>query len=119
LPSFRRVYDLAERVIPAEHHGRKVEREEAQRELLRLAARSHGVGTADDLADYYRMPIRDARPRIAELVEAGELREAKVERWREPAYLHPEARAPGRVEPSPCLSPFAPRGCGRPRPPRP
>src|SRR5262245_62859540 len=32
LPNFTRVYDLAERVIPAEHHGRKVEREEAQRE---------------------------------------------------------------------------------------
>ena len=100
LPNFTRVYDLAERVIPAEHHGRKVEREEAQRELLRLAARSHGVGTAGDLADYYRMPIRDARLRIAELVEAGELRGAKVEGWREPAYLHPEARVARRIEAS-------------------
>src|SRR5258708_24293579 len=78
LPNFARVYDLAERVLPAEHHGRTMTREEAQRELLRLAARSHGLGTANDLADYYRMPIREARERLRELVEAGGLREVRV-----------------------------------------
>ncbi len=108
LPNFTRVYDLAERVIPAEHHSRKLEREEAQRELLRLAARSHGVGTAGDLADYYRMPIRDARQRIAELVEEGKLREVRVEGWREAAYLHPKAKLPGGIEASALLSPFDP-----------
>jgi uncharacterized protein len=108
LPNFARVYDLAERVIPAEHHGRELDREDAQRELLRLAARSHGVGTVGDLADYYRMPIREARQRIAELVEAGELREARVEGWREPAYLHSKARTAERIEASALLSPFDP-----------
>src|SRR5262245_43420279 len=108
LPNFARVYDLAERVIPAEHHGRKVEREEAQRELLRLAARSHGISTAGDLADYYRMRIGEARRRIVELVGAGELREARVEGWREPAYLHPDARIARRIEASALLSPFDP-----------
>jgi uncharacterized protein len=115
LPNFARVYDLAERVIPADHHGRKVEREEAQRELLRLAARSHGIGAAGDLADYYRMPIGEARRRIAELVEAGELREARVEGWRELAYLHPEARISRRIEASALLSPFDPVVWHRPR----
>lgn len=115
LPNFARVYDLAERVIPAEHHGRNMEREEAQRELLRLAARSHGVGAAGDLADYYRMPIREARQRIAELVEAGELREVKIEGWREPAYLHPKAKLPSRIEASALLSPFDPVVWHRPR----
>jgi hypothetical protein len=115
LPNFARVYDLAERVIPAEHHGRKVEREESQRELLRLAARSHGVGAAGDLADYYRMPIGEARRRIAELVEAGELREARVEGWREPAYIHPEARAGRKIEAAALLSPFDPVVWHRPR----
>jgi uncharacterized protein YcaQ len=106
--SFVRAYDLAERVLSAEHHRREVGREEAQRELLRLAARSLGVGTAGDLADYYRMPIREARGRIAELVEAGELREVQVEGWREPAYLHPEARLPSRIDAAALLSPFDP-----------
>jgi uncharacterized protein len=106
--NFARVYDLTERVLPAEHHRRRLERDEAQRELLRLAARAHGVGTAGDLADYYRMPIREARPRLAELVGAGALREVRVEGWREPAYLHPEAQLPPRIEARALLSPFDP-----------
>jgi uncharacterized protein YcaQ len=114
-PNFARAYDLAERVIPEEHHGRNPGREEAQRELMRLSARAHGVGTGADLADYYRMPIREARQRIAELVEAGELREARVEGWKEPAYLHPEARAPRRIDASSLLSPFDPVVWHRPR----
>jgi uncharacterized protein YcaQ len=114
-PNFARAYDLAERVLPAEHHGRVVEHEEAQRELLRLAARSHGVGTSADLADYYRMPVREAQPRLAELVEAGELRSVRVESWREPAYLHPEARLPAQIEACTLLSPFDPVVWFRPR----
>ncbi|MBI3667370.1 MAG: YcaQ family DNA glycosylase [Acidobacteria bacterium] len=74
-PDLARVYDLAERVLPPEHYRRHVELEEAQRELLRLATRAHGVGAAGDLADYYRLPLRVARQRIAGLVGAGELRE--------------------------------------------
>jgi uncharacterized protein YcaQ len=107
-PNFARVYDLAERVLPQKFFRHKVKREEAQRELLRLAARSHGLGTAGDLADYYRMPIREARQRLAELVEAGELHEVQVEGWREPAYLHPEARLPARIDAAALLSPFDP-----------
>jgi uncharacterized protein YcaQ len=115
LPNFARVYDLAERVIPAEIHGRRVEHAEAQRELLRLAARSHGVGTAGDLADYFRMPIREARRHIDELIEARELHEARVEGWREPAYLYREARAGKKIEAAALLSPFDPLIWYRPR----
>lgn len=107
-PNFARTYDLAERVVPAEHFRRQVERHDAQRELLGLAARSLGVATAGDLADYYRMPIREARPRITELAESGELREVRVEGWREPAYLHPQARLPRRIDAVTLLSPFDP-----------
>ena len=107
-PDFSRLYDLAERVIPQEHHRRNVDRAESQRQLLSMAARSHGVGTAADLADYYRMPAAQARPRLAELVEAGELRPVKVEAWRQTAYLHRDARLPGRIEAASLLSPFDP-----------
>jgi uncharacterized protein YcaQ len=114
-PNFARAYDLAERIIPLEQHGRRVARHEAQRELLVRAARGHGIGTASDLADYYRMPVREARPRLAELVEAGALREVRVESWREPAYLHPQARLPRRIEASALLAPFDPVVWYRPR----
>jgi hypothetical protein len=107
-PNFSRVFDLAERVVPAKHHRRTIEREDAQRELLGYAARAHGVGTAADLADYYRMPIREARPRLTELMEAREVRQVRVEGWREPAYLHRDAGLPGRIDAAALLSPFDP-----------
>ena len=72
-PNSVRAFDLAERVLLPEHHRRQVEREEAERELLRLAARAQGLSTAGDLADDYRMPVREGRQRTAELVGAGEL----------------------------------------------
>ena len=109
-----RVFDLPERVLPA-HHDRVVPAADAQRELLRRAARSYGVATARDLADYWRMSPAEARPRIAELVEGGELREVAVEGWREPAYLHAEAKAPRRVGARALLSPFDPVVWFRPR----
>lgn len=107
-PNHVRLYDLTERVVPPEHRRRKVERDDAQRELLRLAARAHGVGTAGDLADYYRMPIRDARRHLTELAAAGELHETSVEGWRDPAYIHPNAGAPGQIDVASLLSPFDP-----------
>src|SRR5271170_6433775 len=46
---FSRLYDLAERLIPAEHHSRQVEHDEGRRAVLLQAARAHAVGTAKDL----------------------------------------------------------------------
>ena len=85
--NFSRVFDLADRVIPHEHYHRQLDRHEAERELLRIAARACGIGTAADLADYFRMKVGEARPRIMELLEAGDLQEAQVEGWRETAYI--------------------------------
>jgi uncharacterized protein len=113
--NFARAFDLAERLIAAEHHGRQVEQDEAERELLRRAVRSYGLGTADDLADYYRMPIRAARARLKELVDAGKVREVHVEGWREAAFLHPEASAPREINGAALLSPFDPLVWYRPR----
>jgi uncharacterized protein YcaQ len=112
---FSRVYDLAERLIPANHYGRHVEHDEGRRALLLQAARAHAVGTAKDLADYFRMPVRDARPRLVELVESGQLCEARVEGWREIAYLDPKAKAPRSIEAAALLSPFDPLIWCRPR----
>lgn len=112
---FARAYDLAERVVPADHHGRELAREDAQRELIRLAAAATGVATAADLFDYYRMAPSEARRRIAELVDAGELREVRVAGWKEPAYLRSDARCPRRIDAAALLSPFDPVIWYRPR----
>ncbi len=107
-PDFARVYDLPERVIPDTHRERTVPPEEAIRELLRRAARASGVAAAGDLYDYFRMPAAEAKPRLAELVAAGELREVRVEGWSGAAYLHPEAALPRRIDAAALVSPFDP-----------
>jgi uncharacterized protein YcaQ len=107
--SFERVYDLTERVIPARILDLPTPSEpDAHRALLELAARAHGLGTARDLRDYFRLSPADAAPRIAELVEEGLLLPVQVEDWRETAYLHRDAKRPRRAEGRALLVPFDP-----------
>jgi uncharacterized protein len=108
-PDFARIYDLAERVIPAEVLARPaVPEPEARKQLLELAARHHGIGTLADLADYHRQGMQACRPWIDELVEEGSLRLVQVEGWTKPAYLHKDARAPRSIKACALLSPFDP-----------
>ena len=107
--NFERVYDVPDRVIPAGVlNAPTPTEEEAHRELLLLAAESCGVGTAGDLADYFRIRTPQARPRIAELVEEGRLEEVTVQGWRQPAYLLPGVALPRRADARALLVPFDP-----------
>ncbi|KQW48472.1 cytoplasmic protein [Nocardioides sp. Root1257] len=106
---FEILYDLPERVIPAAVLAQPTPtREEAALELVRRAARSHGVATVQDLRDYYRMPVEDTAAAVATLVEDGELVPVTVAGWKRPAYLHRDARLPRRVAARALLSPFDP-----------
>jgi len=79
---------------------------DAHKALLVRAAASLGVGTARDLADYFRLNIPLARPLLAELVDEGRLVPARVEGWAHPAFLHPDARTPRAIDAATLLSPF-------------
>jgi uncharacterized protein len=109
-PSFLTVYDLTERVIPPEVREAEVPpREEAHRQLLLRAARTHGIGTAADLADHHRLRLSDARRALAALASARHLEEVRVRGWgSQPVYRHPEANAARNLRARTLLSPFDP-----------
>ncbi|MET3527208.1 winged helix-turn-helix domain-containing protein [Phenylobacterium koreense] len=104
--TFERVYGVPNDVLPAQARTEPPPRDEAQRQLLRIAARAQGVATERDLRDYFRMGVTETKARIAELVETGELVPVKVEGWDNGAYLHRDARRPRKVVASALLSPF-------------
>jgi len=113
---FARLYDLPERVIPAEHLNAPTPSEhDAQRELLDIAGRSVGVGTGRDIADYFRLKTTVAKPRIDELVESGRLLPATVHGSNQKVFIHAEARLPRAVEARALLSMFDPVVWFRPR----
>jgi uncharacterized protein len=105
---FARHYLVPSQWIPADVLARPTPSlEDAHRQLLLTAARAHGVGTARDLADYYRLNVPASAPLLEGLVADGLLLPARIEGRKQPAYLHPDARWPKRrVRARALLSPF-------------
>ena len=106
---FERCYDLMDRVLPEWVTALPTpDVADAKRASLALAARAHGIGTAADLADYYRIKLTSARVALAELAEEGEVVPVRVRGWKEVAYLHRDARIPRKVSGAALLCPFDP-----------
>jgi uncharacterized protein YcaQ len=111
---WRRVYDLAERVIPHDLLAKEPSDEECYAHLLSLSARALGVATARDLATYFYVSVPhagsppNARRLFAAALEAADLVPVHVEGWPEPAYADPAALSAPAPEPSrtTLLSPF-------------
>ena len=106
---FERRYGLPEQVLPAHVlDAPDVPREAAIRELVRRAAIALGIATAADLRDYFRLRASGVRLAITELEDEGELVPVTVDGWRDPAWLHRDARRPRRIDAGALLSPFDP-----------
>jgi hypothetical protein len=106
---FERVYDVPERVIPAEVLSLpSPPRAEAIRRLVALSAEALGVATEADLRDYFRLGVADCRRAIAELVQEGALLPVTVEGWRQEAFMPAGAEVPARAAPTTLVSPFDP-----------
>jgi uncharacterized protein len=105
--NFERLYDLPDRVLPAQVLDAPTPPEdEAQRELLLFSARRLGVATEPDLGDYFRLPRKESKARVAELVESGALQRVAVKGWDAPAYAPPDLYVPRRIRARALLTPF-------------
>jgi uncharacterized protein YcaQ len=116
---WRRVYDLAERAVPADLLAADPTDEECLARLVGLAGRSMGVATVTDLADYYRL----RRDQVIPALEGSGLVPVEVEGWgsngnvrkngRTAAANGPRSRraaAPGLAWADPAALGPAPRG---------
>jgi uncharacterized protein YcaQ len=87
---FERLYDLTDRVLPANVIAAPTPSEaDANRALIDRAGRALGIATERDLRDYFRLRPFAARHAIAELVQAGTLVAVTVDGAR--VYLHRDA----------------------------
>ncbi len=106
---FERLYDLTERVIPADILAMPTPPEaDAVRALVAFAGRALGVAAETDLRDYFRLPVAAARQAIGELVEEGVLVPVAVAGWKPQAYVAAGLPEPGDPKPTALLSPFDP-----------
>ncbi|GAA2775489.1 crosslink repair DNA glycosylase YcaQ family protein [Streptomyces rameus] len=101
---WKRVYDLAERAVPAALLHDELDDAECLRRLVRLAGESLGVGTRADIADYHRLKGEQVNAVIA---DSG-LVPVEVEGWSKPAWADPVALAtpPRGRHRTTLLSPF-------------
>ena len=106
---FERIYDIPQRVIPANVLAVETPPErEAFRQLIDLSARALGVATEIDLRDYFRLPVADARQAVADAVADGTIVPVKVDGWKQQAFLHRDAKRPRAAGGTALLSPFDP-----------
>ncbi|MFD7432685.1 winged helix-turn-helix domain-containing protein [Streptomyces sp. NPDC059818] len=102
--SWKRVYDLAERALPAAVFHDDLDDAECVRRLVALAGQSLGVGTRADIADYHRLKAEQFDAVVA---DSG-LVPVTVQGWAKPAWADPAALAsePRGRHRTTLLSPF-------------
>src|SRR3954471_12680135 len=86
---WRRVYDLAERAIPAKLLGDDPSDTACLERLVGQAGRALGLAARGGLGDHHRLRLDD----VSAAIEASGLVPVEVERWDAPAWADPAALA--------------------------
>ena len=108
---FERRYALPEVVAPAPVRPAWQARDalaepDAVLQLMRLATRALGIGTAACFRDYFRLTGEHTRLALQTLVREGTLVPVDVPGWRGPVWMHAEAAMPRAIDANTVLSPF-------------
>ncbi len=107
--NFEKVFSPLDAIVPANVLSQPTPTEDdAICTLIYESVRALGVGTAEDVADYFRLPIREVRRLLPNVVESGSIVNASVEGWAKPAFADPKAKTPRKIEGATVLSPFDP-----------
>ncbi|MFD0260311.1 winged helix-turn-helix domain-containing protein [Kitasatospora indigofera] len=107
--SWKRVYELAERAVPAELFGRDPDDHECLRTLVAQSGAALGVATRTDLMDYHRLKAEQVDAVLADSglvpvrVAGWGPQGAPADAWADPAALAAEPRGRHRTT---LLSPF-------------
>ena len=116
---WRRVYDLAERALPAAVRTPSASWVEADGvygmsdddcydALVERAVRLMGVGTLGDIADVHRLYKTGVKASLHRLIDKGAVQRVEVAGWKQPAFMLAEPTAPGTRRRPVMLSPFDP-----------
>src|SRR5206468_4837178 len=90
-PGFARIYDVPERVLPADLDASDPGPEAATRYLLLRGLAGLGVATANEIIDYYRLRPPLPRPMLKRMIDDGEIVPVDVEGWPAQAFSTPAA----------------------------
>ena len=85
---FQRIYDLAERVLPAAARRAPPDEAEARLAVIEKSVRALGVTQARWVHDYFRTRPRLTPEDLRPLVEAGRLLPVRVQGWATPGFVH-------------------------------
>ena len=87
-------------------------RDEQRTELVRRSISHLGIGTIDDIADYFRFYPSEIRHLLKDLVSSGVVQEVEVAGWAKPGYILSGGKPPEQISfgdrPVRLLSPFDP-----------
>lgn len=112
--NWKRVYDLAERVIPHDLLEQELDDEACYQRLVERSIRALGIGTARDIGEYYKLAAGylgvPPKPRllVQAAIERSDAEQVAVDGWAEPAFVDPASmrRVRGEQHRTTLLSPF-------------